>query len=139
MAEMLVKSLEPLRPAIHAILDQPNRAVSVPRHSVLHHWRRRSPKGSIRQFCSCDVCDSRSRLWVSAHSSGSVANLGEHRGQRSQGGAGDFTPILVTGLLLLGMLICIAFTGTMTALGGGTLVLVKPTPGRPMVRSATAE
>ena len=54
-------------------------------------------------------------------------------------GTGDFTPIFASGLLLLGMLICIAFVGTTTALGGGTLVQLKPPPERPMVRSATTE
>lgn len=43
-------------------------------------------------------------------------------------GTGDLVPILSSGLILLGLLILVAFLGTISACTRGTLVQVAPTP-----------
>ena len=46
--------------------------------------------------------------------------------------SGDLPPILVTGLILLGFLVFVAFLGTMSAFVRGSLVQAAPTP-RPRI------
>ena len=51
---------------------------------------------------------------------------------RPRVGTGDLAPILISGLILLGALIFLAFFGTMSAAGAGTIIRAVPTP-RPAV------
>jgi len=48
-------------------------------------------------------------------------------GNRPRAGVGDLGPILLSGLFLLGLLIFVAFIGTLSAILPGSLVTIAPT------------